>query len=237
MDVIAPLPRHPELCEGSPLIGTMPHDGRLITDPGIADMLVQTLGMQEYNKVWTNMKEFTLKRNDQTHDELWLLEHYPVYTQGQAGKPEHILNRNAIPVVQSDRGGQVTYHGPGQLVAYVLMDINRRNLGVRTLVTQLEHILITLLAHYKIHAHIRCGAPGVYVDEKKIASIGLRVKNGRTYHGISLNVAMDLTPFADINPCGFAQMKMTQISEFYPEITIDEVCQKFALDFLTHFKQ
>src|SRR5690606_5329214 len=139
---------------------------------------------------------------------LWLLEHPPVYTQGQAGKPEHLLNPNAIPVIQSDRGGQITYHGPGQLVAYLLLDIRRRNMGIRTLVGVLEAILINLLQEYHITAATRCGAPGVYVQDKKIASIGLRVKNGCTYHGIALNVDMDLLPFHDINPCGFAKLEM-----------------------------
>jgi lipoyl(octanoyl) transferase len=197
-------------------------------------MNVHYLGIQDYVTVWERMKEFTLNRTDDTSDEIWLLEHYPVYTQGQAGKPEHILNNHAIPIVQSDRGGQVTYHGPGQLVVYVLIDITRRNIGVRTLVTKLEQVLISVLAHYKIIAHIRCGAPGVYVDERKIASIGLRVKNGRTYHGIALNIDMDLNPFLGINPCGFAKMEMTQVSHFHPT-TVEEISQRFVLDFLNHF--
>ncbi|TAL65152.1 MAG: lipoyl(octanoyl) transferase LipB [Legionella sp.] len=199
-------------------------------------MNVRELGIQDYNQVWQEMKQFTLDRDEQTPDELWLLEHYPVYTQGQAGKPEHILNPRAIPIVQSDRGGQVTYHGPGQLVAYVLMDINRRHLGIRTLVSQLEQILIQLLAHFQIEAHIRCGAPGVYVQDQKIASIGLRVKNGRTYHGIALNVNMDLNPFQGINPCGFAQMKMAQMIDFYPTITLQQVIQQFKKYFNQTFK-
>lgn len=198
-------------------------------------MKVKQLGLQNYNDVWLRMKEFTLNRDAQTEDELWLLEHFPVYTQGQAGKPEHVLNPHSIPIVQSDRGGQVTYHGPGQLVAYVLMDINRRNLGVRTLVTQLEQLLISVLAQYKIDATIQCGAPGVYVNEQKIASIGLRVKNGCTYHGIALNVDMDLNPFLGINPCGFAKMEMTQISHFYPNVTLEEVNQHFMQCFLQQF--
>lgn len=182
------------------------------------------------------MKEFTAIRDSNSCDELWLLEHYPVYTQGQAGKPEHVLNPNSIKIVQSDRGGQVTYHGPGQLVAYVLMDIRRRNLGIRTLVVKLEEILISVLEHYGIPANIRSGAPGVYVGEKKIASIGLRVKNGCTYHGIALNVNMDLSPFLGINPCGFAKMEMTQMSHFHPNIQLEEVSQHFVQYFLTQFK-
>jgi len=200
-------------------------------------MKIKELGLQNYTDVWQNMRDFTIDRDENSEDELWLLEHYPVYTQGQAGKAEHILNPTSIPVVQSDRGGQVTYHGPGQLVAYILMDINRRNLGVRTLVTQLEHILIKVLQTYDINANIVCGAPGVYVDTKKIASIGLRVKNGRTYHGIALNVAMDLKPFLGINPCGFAKMEMTQIGDFQPTIKLEQVQHQFIQDFLNQFKQ
>lgn len=200
-------------------------------------MNIRQLGMQNYSDVWLQMKEFTLKRNDQTKDELWLLEHFPVYTQGQAGKPEHILNSAAIPIVQSDRGGQVTYHGPGQLVAYVLMDIKRRNLGIRSLVSQLEQTLISVLTQYNISGSIQCGAPGVYVEKQKIASIGLRVKNGCTYHGISLNVNMDLQPFKGINPCGFAQMEMTQISHFYSDASLKEVNQHFLQNFLQQFNE
>lgn len=198
-------------------------------------MKIRQLGIQNYNDVWLQMKEFTQKRDANTQDELWLLEHFPVYTQGQAGKPEHILNPASIPIVQSDRGGQVTYHGPGQLVAYVLMDISRRNLGIRSLVSKLEQILISVLAQYQIEGSIRCGAPGVYVNEQKIASIGLRVKNGCTYHGIALNVDMDLTPFSGINPCGFAKMEMTQISHYDPVIQIDKVNQHIVQYFLQQF--
>lgn len=197
--------------------------------------IIRHLGIQSYESVWSDMKRFTGERVADTADELWLLEHQAVYTQGQAGKAEHILNPRAIPVVQTDRGGQVTYHGPGQLVAYVLMDIRRRNLGIRTLVCQLENVLIELLGQLSIVAQTRCGAPGVYVDEKKIASIGLRVKNGCTYHGIALNVAMDLNPFSGINPCGYAQLQMTQIKHFIPEITVELISKRFALEFLTQF--
>lgn len=200
-------------------------------------MQIRQLGIQDYLSVWEQMKQFTLERDENTEDELWLLEHPPVYTQGQAGKPEHILNPHTIPVIQSDRGGQVTYHGPGQLVGYVLMDINRRNLGVRTLVTQLEQLLITVLADYSIEAHSICNAPGVYVEHQKIASIGLRVKNGRTYHGIALNVAMDLNPFYGINPCGFEKMEMTQISHFQPTIQIEQVINQLVKHYLTQFER
>lgn len=193
---------------------------------------VRSLGLQPYQKIWEAMKQFTIDREPTTQDELWLLEHPAVYTQGQAGKPEHILNPHSIPIVQTDRGGQVTYHGPGQLVIYTLLDIQRRGLGVRTLVTYLEQILIHALNHYHINATIQCGAPGVYVDNKKIASIGLRVKNGRTYHGIALNVAMDLSPFEGINPCGYKTLKMTQISDFVKGVSVDEMGQLFIQEFL-----
>lgn len=198
--------------------------------------ICRILGIQEYLPVWKDMKQFTATRNSTTPDEIWCLEHYPVYTQGQAGKPEHILNTTTIPIIQSDRGGQVTYHGTGQLIVYTLLDIQRQKLGVRTLVSQLEAILISLLKDYRIEANIQCGAPGVYVQHKKIASIGLRVKNGCTYHGIALNVAMDLTPFLNINPCGYQKLEMTQIVDFVPEISMDEVTMQFIQKFSSVFE-
>ncbi len=191
----------------------------------------RTLGIQNYLNVWDEMKQFTIQRNEKTNDELWLLEHYPVYTQGQAGKSEHILNPQSIPVVQSDRGGQVTYHGPGQLVIYTLMDLQRRQLGIRNFVSYLEQTLMKLLMNYHIQATLKCGAPGVYVLDKKIASIGLRVKNGCTYHGVALNVDMDLTPFDGINPCGYEKLKMTQIRDFMENISMEEVSQIFIREF------
>lgn len=200
-------------------------------------MMIRYLGLQPYEFVWESMKQFTQQRDATTPDELWLLEHPAVYTQGQAGRPEHLLHPKNIPVIQSDRGGQITYHGPGQLVAYVLMDINRRQLSIRRLVSQLEQLLIQLLTDYKIQAQTLCGAPGVYVENKKIASIGLRVKRGCTYHGIALNVAMDLSPFSGINPCGFKQLEMTQISVYQPDIQLDEVARRFAHHFSSYFGQ
>lgn len=181
------------------------------------------------------MKRFTSERVADTVDELWLLEHLPVYTQGQAGKAEHIINPCAIPVVHSDRGGQVTYHGPGQLIVYVLMDIGRKNIGIRAFVSQLEQVLIKVLGQFDIAAQTQCGAPGVYVADQKVASVGLRVKNGCTYHGIALNVAMDLSPFSGINPCGYAQLKMTQMKEYIPAITVDRVSEVFISEFSTSF--
>lgn len=196
---------------------------------------IRDLGLQPYNIIWEEMKRFTTERDESTNDELWLLEHFPVYTQGQAGKPEHVIDLHSIPLIKTDRGGQITYHAPGQLIGYVLMDIRRRHLGIRTLVSQLEQVLILLLKRFNIAAQTRCGAPGVYVDEKKIASIGLRVKNGCTYHGIALNVAMDLNPFSGINPCGYRKLLMTQIQDFVPGVSLDQVRKQFVQDFFTVF--
>jgi lipoyl(octanoyl) transferase len=196
---------------------------------------IQHLGLEKYENTWDRMKQFTMTRDKNTIDEIWLLEHFPVYTQGQAGKAEHILNAGNIPIIQSDRGGQVTYHAPGQLIAYVLMDIERRKKGVRTLVCDLERLIMALLSHHGIAAHIREGAPGVYVEDKKIASIGLRVKNGCSYHGLALNVSMDLAPFSGINPCGFHKMQMTHMYAFVPEISIEMVIQGLTREFLTMF--
>ncbi len=186
-------------------------------------MFVRARGLQPYLNIYEEMKTFTIERDETTPDEIWLLEHPAVYTQGQAGKPEHILNPSDIPIVQSDRGGQVTFHGPGQLVIYVLFDLKRRKLGIKDLVCQLERVIVSLLASFNIKAETQCGAPGVYIDQKKIASIGLRVKNGCTYHGIALNVAMDLTPFKGINPCGYERLEMTQLKNYVNNITIADV--------------
>lgn len=176
-------------------------------------LVIRNLGLQDYTRIWQAMQQFTDQRNSDSVDEIWLLEHSPVFTQGQAGKAEHLLFPGEIPVVQVDRGGQVTYHGPGQLVAYVLLDIRRRNLGVRQLVTMLEQILIQLLAGHGIAANARPDAPGVYVNGAKIASLGLRVRKGCTFHGLALNVNMNMEPFSRINPCGYAGMQMVQSSE------------------------
>lgn len=177
-----------------------------------SDLIFRRLGTLPYEGTYARMRELTLARTPETPDEVWLLEHPPVFTQGQAGKAEHVLAPGGIPVVQSDRGGQVTYHGPGQLVGYFLLDLHRRGYGIRSLVTRLEESMIECLAGYGIAAAARRDAPGVYVDGRKIGSLGLRVRKGCTYHGISLNVAMDLEPFARINPCGLKGMAMTQVS-------------------------
>jgi lipoyl(octanoyl) transferase len=176
------------------------------------ELRVRHLGLRDYQPVWRAMQQFTQRRDAATPDELWLVEHASVYTQGLSGKPEHVLAPGAIPVVQTDRGGQVTYHGPGQLVAYTLIDLARRQLGVRELVSALEQTVIALLAEHGIAAQARRDAPGVYVNGAKIASLGLRVRRGRSYHGLSLNVAMDLEPFARINPCGYAGLAVTQLA-------------------------
>lgn len=183
---------------------------------------------QSYQDIFLQMKEFTINRTEQTQDALWLLEHDPVFTQGQAGKAEHLLFPGDIPVIQSDRGGQVTFHGPGQLMIYVLWDLKRLQLGIKQLVCELESFVISLLNTYQIEAHRIPKAPGIYVANKKIASIGLRVKKGSCYHGISLNVSMDLSPFSRINPCGFKNLEMTQISDFNPDINITTVQQNIA---------
>lgn len=169
------------------------------------------------------MHRFTDRRNEHTPDEVWLVEHPPVFTQGQAGKSEHLLTPGDIPVMQSDRGGQVTYHGPGQQVMYVLINLKRRQLGVRQLVAALEDTVITTLAHWQIAGETRPDAPGVYVKGRKICSLGLRIRNGHSFHGLALNVNMDLSPFLRINPCGYAGLKMTQLSQFDPEITLSDV--------------
>tara|TARA_R110002110_G_scaffold415809_1_gene656467 strand:- start:3970 stop:4620 length:651 start_codon:yes stop_codon:yes gene_type:complete len=181
---------------------------------------------QPYEAIFHSMRDFTLARNPGQQDEIWLMEHNPVFTQGQAGKAEHILNPNKIPIVQSDRGGQVTYHGPGQLMIYVLWDLKALNLSVRKLVCTLENLVIALLKQYGITAHRIEKAPGIYVDNQKISSLGLRVKKGCCYHGLSLNVDMDLTPFEYINPCGFTDLKMTQMKDFIPEVSMPEVKKK-----------
>jgi len=172
--------------------------------------LTRNLGLVEYQPTWQAMQEFTATRGPDTPDELWLLEHPPVYTLGLAGKPEHLLRATAIPVVKIDRGGQITYHGPGQIVVYLLLDLKRRNIGVKELVRRMEQAVIDLLAGYGTRAERRDKAPGVYVGNAKIAALGLRIKNGCCYHGLCLNVDMDLSPYAAINPCGYAGLAVTQ---------------------------
>lgn len=182
-------------------------------------LLIRQLGRQSYRPVSQAMHDFTDTRSENTADEIWLVEHDPVFTQGQAGKAEHVLMPGDIPVIQSDRGGQVTYHGPGQQVVYLLLNLRRRQLGVRELVTLLENTVIDTLAELGIEARARADAPGVYVGESKICSLGLRIRKGCSFHGLALNISMDLTPFLRINPCGYAGMAMTQVSAFVPQAT------------------
>lgn len=184
-------------------------------------ILVRDLGVQAYVPVWHRMREFTEARDGDTVDELWLLQHEAVYTLGQAADPQHVLAAGDIPVVPVDRGGQVTYHGPGQLVAYLLIDLRRLKLGVRDLVTLIEQSLIRLLSMYGIDAAARADAPGVYVGEQKIAALGLRIKKGCSYHGLSLNVAMDLEPFSRINPCGYQGLAVTSMQALLPGLELD----------------
>ncbi|HFV9254554.1 TPA: lipoyl(octanoyl) transferase LipB [Enterobacter hormaechei subsp. steigerwaltii] len=195
-------------------------------------ILVRHLGLQPYEPVSQAMHDFTDMRDDTTPDEIWLVEHLPVFTQGQAGKAEHLLMTGDIPVIQSDRGGQVTYHGPGQQVMYVLLNLKRRKLGVRELVTLLEQTVVNTLAEYGIDAHPRADAPGVYVGEMKICSLGLRIRKGCSFHGLALNINMDLTPFQRINPCGYAGMEMTQMRQWVDTATPENICPVLLKKFL-----
>jgi lipoyl(octanoyl) transferase len=174
---------------------------------------IRNLGLQHYQTTWQAMQQFTQDRTEETADEIWIVEHFPVYTLGLNGKPEHLLNASDIPVIYSDRGGQVTYHGPGQLVAYTLLDLKRLKIGVRQLVTILEQSMIGTLAGYGITARARIDAPGVYVNDKKIGSIGMRIKKNCSYHGLSFNNQMDLSPFDSINTCGYAGLEVTQLAD------------------------
>ncbi len=189
-------------------------------------LIVRDFGRREYQPVAQQMQRFTEGRNAETVDELWWLEHPQVYTQGVSGKAQHVLDAHGIPVIQTNRGGQVTYHGPGQIVAYVLFDLRRRNLGIRQLVTQLEQAVIDLLAGYTVEAVARPDAPGVYVDGRKIAALGLRVSRGASYHGLSLNVDMDLQPFQWINPCGYRNLEVTQLRDLGIDDSLDTVKHK-----------
>lgn len=186
-------------------------------------LIVRSLGRQPYLETWEAMKSFTANRGDDTKDELWCLEHPRVYTQGQAGKAEHILAPGDIPVIPVDRGGQVTYHGPGQLVVYLMINLSRRKMGVRALVDVIEQAIVRTLAELDITAEPRPDAPGVYVDDAKIASLGLRVRRGCSFHGLALNVAMDMEPFLRINPCGYAGLAMCQVSDFVASASIDSI--------------
>ncbi len=211
----------------------------------MAEIIVKHLGLVDYLPTFAAMQAFTLARDASTPDELWLLEHPPVFTQGLAGKPEHILQTSDIPVVQIDRGGQVTYHGPGQLVAYLLLDLRRHKLGVRDLVRLLENSVIGVLADEGITAYGKVDAPGVYIHrqtelgeyEAKIASLGLRIKNGCCYHGLALNVSLDLAPFALINPCGYQGLQVTRMTDLGINKTPADLFGKMADKILQQIKQ
>nr|WP_263011431.1 lipoyl(octanoyl) transferase LipB [Pseudomonas otitidis] len=190
-------------------------------------MIVRRLGLVEYLPTFEAMRRLTAERNEQTPDEIWLLQHPQVFTQGQAGKAEHLLAPGDIPVIQVDRGGQVTYHGPGQLVAYLMLDLRRLGLGVRELVTAMEQSLVDVLATYGIEAAPKADAPGVYVNGDKVASLGLRVSRGCSFHGLALNVDMDMSPFWRINPCGYAGLKMVQLKDLLAQpAPLDEVAER-----------
>lgn len=188
--------------------------------------IVKHLGLVDYSPTWQAMQAFADQRNADTPDELWCLEHPPVYTLGLAGKPEHLIMPSSIEVVKCDRGGQVTYHGPGQLVVYLMIDFKRMGIGVRELVRRIEQSVIDLLGELGIEAYGDVNAPGVYVAGEKIASLGLRIKNGAVYHGLSLNVDMDLTPFSWINPCGYAGLKVTQLKNHGVSLTVTQTAEK-----------
>ena len=197
---------------------------------------VRRLGLVPYEPTWHAMRDQTLARvgdaATDAHDELWLVEHAPVFTQGQAGKPEHLLQDIGVPVVPIDRGGQITYHGPGQVVIYLLIDLSRRGIKVRELVNKIEQAVIDCLAAYGITADRREGAPGVYVGEAKVAALGLRIRNGCSYHGVSLNVDMDMTPFSAINPCGYAGMAVTQLHDLGVNVSVSDAGE----DLLRHLQ-
>lgn len=200
-------------------------------------VVIRQLGCVAYEPTWHAMQHFTQTRDADTVDEIWLLEHPRVFTQGQAGKAEHVLAAGDIPVVQVDRGGQVTYHGPGQLVAYILVDVRRAGQGVRDLVTSIENSLIELLSQYGVSAQAKPDAPGVYVAGKKVASLGLRIRRGCSFHGLALNVDMDLQPFQRINPCGYAGMQMTQLrDETQHSVDISDVSIRLRDALVSHLK-
>jgi lipoyl(octanoyl) transferase len=205
--------------------------------------IVKYLGRSDYLQTWADMKDFTHRRDISSADELWITEHAPVFTQGLNGKPEHILNSAEIPVVQIDRGGQVTYHGPGQLVVYCLLNIQRLGFGVRALVSVIELSIIELLTRYDIDAFTRADAPGVYVYQTesvpmaKIAALGLRIRKGCCYHGLSLNIDMDLTPFSRINPCGFEGLAVTQMADLNARTTLQQAGQELAAILIQRINQ
>ncbi len=214
----------------------------LYPQSAILNPVIHTLGMVEYQPTWEAMQRFTAERTTDgktsgTRDEIWLVQHPPTYTQGLAGKPEHLLNASEIPVIKIDRGGQITYHGPGQIIVYLLLDLRRWKINVRELVRLMEQAVIDLLGEYGVAAHSREDAPGVYVNGAKIASLGLKIKNGCCYHGLALNVDMDLAPFANINPCGYAGLRVTQACELGVAAPINELQAELAQNLVHGLQQ
>ncbi len=199
---------------------------------------IRKKGLRDYTSTWKEMISFTENRNIDTPDELWMLEHNSVFTQGLSGKPEHLLQATQIPIIQSDRGGQITYHAPGQLIIYCLIDIRRLGIGVKKMVSIIEQSLIEFLSTYDIKAHILRGAPGVYVNGSKIAALGLKVKKGRTYHGLSLNIDMNLSPYKLINPCGYSDLKVTQMCNLTDNIlSISDIQQELSVHIINSFNK
>lgn len=198
---------------------------------------IKDLGMQEYMTIYDRMREFNDQRDSDTDDEIWLLEHPPVYTLGLAGKKEHLLNTTNIPVVETDRGGQVTYHGPGQLIAYLLIDIKKHSYHIKKFVSLIEKSIIDCLYDYEINAERISGSPGVYVGGEKIAALGVRVKKGSTYHGLALNIDMDLKPFEGINPCGYEGLVCTQIMKHKKDIAFADVKRKLSQHLIKNLEQ
>ena len=193
-------------------------------------LIIRDLGMQDYEPIWQAMQAFTTERDENTEDELWCLEHPPVFTMGLNGKNKHLLNIDNIPVINIDRGGQVTYHGPGQLIIYTLIDLQRLQIGVKDLVNNIEQSIIKLLDQYGINAQGKENAPGVYVDGEKIAALGLRIKKNKSYHGLSLNIDMDLSPFQQINPCGYEGLAVTQVKNLTANNNFDSIKKDLTLN-------
>jgi lipoyl(octanoyl) transferase len=198
-----------------------------------SQLIVRELDLQPYEPIWHKMQQFTNERDETAADEIWSLQHEPVFTQGQAGKAEHLLGTGDIPVVQVDRGGQVTYHGPGQAIIYLLLNLKRKKMGVRELVTIMEDAIVDTLAEYQVNAYAKPDAPGVYVDDSKIASLGLRVRRGCSFHGLALNLSMDLEPFLRINPCGYAGMAMTQLGMLVDDLDQVDATQRLLTNLIS----
>ncbi len=198
-------------------------------------MNIINLGLQDYSQIWEEMKKFTANRQAYSEDELWIVEHPRVFTQGISGKAKHLLKNSDIPVVHSDRGGQITYHAPGQLIVYCLLDLKRLGFGVKKMVSLMEMAIMDLLKSYNIQSQLKDDAPGVYVQGAKIAALGLKVKNGRTYHGLSLNVDMDLSPFFQINPCGCQNLAVTQLSDLTDNIKLKTVSKELTKKLIDNF--